>query len=890
MPRPDKTLVQSDHGAAQRWLAVLNNRIPLAGSWLRRQSAEALAQLSLDGDRAATRILAQALDNHPDALIRQFLHEHFSTPIPSSALDAAWEVWVETRREGIAEVLTRIGRPAAKPPAVRALSALFLQNDSILQNAAPDLVEPLIHACEDPDPLLSSRARFALTQLKNPEAISVLCRMWVKQRLPILEGALTQAGYQPLSPPEARVLVALKYNRLDLITFGEPDVLPPLLTACEDQDEDIRARAQFCLLNLQSPAAVNALCGLWVEQRSTWLSQAVAQTRYVASRPTRIRLLSALKAGRQEIAQKVSAEGVPILVEALKDQDPQVAERSLEALHHLQTPEARDRLCQIAIEQDHPQASQICLESEYLPTLPEQRALFLFLNELWAAYDTLDFDQRLLNLVYQSSEIDIRQRILRKVQQAGRTDFLNILTGSDDRARAAHITPIESELLVRVLAANQEWERLWKLAQELALPNCIEIIHILVEKKWQPNSEAEVGVFAKLVQLSNEAMIFRGQELIQLLPLAVPCATLHLHGRMNALIFAPDCPMLAIGTGAGQVALWNFQQARMDRVLKGFAHSISSIVYTPGGTLVFAERTSSKQPCHLYLYYGGSPTLLGQHQGSITGLALVSENELLSIGRDAHLKLWNLKTGATVNDRSLEDWPRSICISTDASKALLLSEKPEMVTLPGLEILPDFGRVRYAGARVKKGISHCAAFLPGKNDFLTGQFNGQVIAYQNVDTKPRLKVLTNHKKCVEGIRYLPGRDILLTAGAEGQVHFFQSSDLQAMGTLVTPADQLTSLQISPDSAMMATGSNESTLVLWDLRVLDIPTLFSQPLASILPKQMAAVNALVENASLPGAVHNALVFLQNLLQFRFRYDIQVADLPLIQAGEFDIIVE
>lgn len=98
--------MQSDHGAAQRWLAVLNNRIPLAGSWLRRQSAEALAQLSLAGDPSATRILAQALDNHPDPLIRQFLLQHFSNSIPISALDAAWEVWIETRREGLTEVLT----------------------------------------------------------------------------------------------------------------------------------------------------------------------------------------------------------------------------------------------------------------------------------------------------------------------------------------------------------------------------------------------------------------------------------------------------------------------------------------------------------------------------------------------------------------------------------------------------------------------------------------------------------------------------------------------------------------------------------------------------------------------------------------------------------------
>jgi hypothetical protein len=40
---------------------------------------------------------------------------------------------------------------------------------------------------------------------------------------------------------------------------------------------------------------------------------------------------------------------------------------------------------------------------------------------------------------------------------------------------------------------------------------------------------------------------------------------------------------------------------------------------------------------------------------------------------------------------------------------------------------------------------------------------------------------------------------------------------------------------------------------------------------------------------PPAVAQALRFIQGVLQHRFRYDVEVDEVPTIQAGEFDIEV-
>ncbi|RPJ46285.1 MAG: hypothetical protein EHM21_08790 [Chloroflexi bacterium] len=114
--------------------------------------------------------------------------------------------------------------------------------------------------------------------------------------------------------------------------------------------------------------------------------------------------------------------------------------------------------------------------------------------------------------------------------------------------------------------------------------------------------------------------------------------------------------------------------------------------------------------------------------------------------------------------------------------------------------------------------------------------------------------------------------------------------MKPFGAVATPDGHLTSLRVSQNGAFMATGSNEASLMLWDLRVLDIPDLFAQPLATATHEQISTVLALGEYNSLPDPVRNGLKFLRLLLQYRFRYDIQIDEAPRIQYGEFDIILD
>ncbi len=185
-----------------------------------------------------------------------------------------------------------------------------------------------------------------------------------------------------------------------------------------------------------------------------------------------------------------------------------------------------------------------------------------------------------------------------------------------------------------------------------------------------------------------------------------------------------------------------------------------------------------------------------------------------------------------------------------------------------------------------------AAFSPDGKFLLAGQYNGQVGLYyhNSLTQRPRRAVVTQHSQPVRGIHFLPGHPLVISAGAEGQVRFIHWPEMHLLGQVYAPDGTLTSLRVSQQGAFMATGTNEASLVLWDLRVLDIPDLFTQPLATASHDQISTVLALGEYNSLPEPVRNGLKFLRTLLQYRFRYDIQIEEAPLIQFGEFDIILD
>jgi hypothetical protein len=882
----------TDAERIHRWRWMLEQNVPIIGGWMHRRITSALTESALSGNWLAAQSLAVVFVFHQEEEVRQQAGETLRRINYVTGIDAVWGAWAETRHPGLEQIAVQYNRIASHPASVRLLSALRMGAVSTVTHGSAELVAPLIQACSDPNEEISALAREAIGKLYNQGSIDAFCAAWLQTRTAFLDNILKRTGYVAQKPARVRVYSALKTGRLEVVLHGSPEMVAPLAEACTDADSEIADRARVCLVQLQKQTAVDEFCRLWSESRDSLLEQALLQAGYKARGPVQVRLLVALKTGFLSAAEEVGPEGLPHLMQAVEDADETIRQNAVRALASLKNEETREAVCLEVIFKDNPLARTIALENQYSPSSAETRALFYFMTEQWPAYDALDFDQSMMRAVYEASPANIRQGIAARVQAAGRTDYLSILAGVDYRSRAEAVSASEAELMIRILAENREYERLWVLASELALPFGVEIVRILQAAGWHPASELDQSVLAELIQLAGQPILLDSAELARYLPLAIPRATLKVKGRVNEVAFSPKEPVLAIGTSQRKVVLWNFQTADVEQVLEGFDHSVGKVSYTPAGVLAIAERTNTQTECSVHIHDHGSSYDLCKHVGSVTSLEPVGENNLLTTGRDGKAVLWDLYTRKIVASKEFTFWPRSCAISPDLQYAALLHDRFSLVRLPDLSLVPGYPFLTPRADGFKHGVAQNASFSPDGKYLLAGQYNGQVGLYfhTSLTQRPRKAVVTQHSQPVRGIHFLPGHAIVVTAGTEGQVRFVRWPEMNLLGTVYAPEGRLTSLRISNQGAFMATGTSDASLVLWDLRVLDIPDLFSQPLATANHDQISNVLALSEYNTLPEPVRNGLRFLRLLLQYRFRYDIQIEEAPIIQFGEFDILLD
>ncbi|MFP4346188.1 MAG: hypothetical protein ACLFU8_15940 [Anaerolineales bacterium] len=678
-------------------------------------------------------------------------------------------------------------------------------------------------------------------------------------------------------------------------------------TLTESEHADVREIARAALDALEDWRRISAACEIWVETRHPELTALLMKNEWVASMPPEVKVLTALKLGRLDEVTGGDERFVEPLLAACRDPDPVIAERARQVLPRLEKEEAREGLCKVLIEQEDPLALEVALEADYYPQEQQQRALFFFLTGQWARYEGLDFDQRLLRMAYTVAGESVRRRVREKLREAGRTDFLSVIAGQDYRAQAAEMAPGELDLLMQTLTANREWPELWDLLFEVSFSRSARIVEALAGAGWQPEDGKERALLASLVAFARgeERLPTDDDEVRALFPPALLEAQAQVSGRINDVTFSPLRPVIAIGTGERKVVVWNYRQAEREQLLDVADHSVGNVIFTGNGTLVWSERTNRTDvPCLIYYWQENGadrvPGVLGQHVGSVTALAPVGDDRVLSTGRDRRIVLWDVTNEREVTSSRYHRWPRAVQVSPDGNLLALLHTELTLTTLPGLKTLLSGGG---------KSVGRCAAFLPPayeKRDawdgpepvphnqtLLVGQHSGEVFlyypkrAYWLTYERPPF---TRHTGRVEGVSVLESRGVVVTAGSEGIVRFIDLEDRSTIGEVQVPLGKVTSLHVSPDEAFMVVGNSEARLSFWDIRGLDVLDLLLNPFGRAPATALTTLAVLKEDPALPPRAHRTLAFAERVLHHRIRFDIELGAAPTIMAGEFDIEIE
>ncbi len=874
---------------AERWRSLLFNRFPILGSVLRNLAIHQLIQLCKKGDPSAGRVLAEGLSLAFDPAAVHKIGNFLSTLSNPVVITALWEQWNKSRQDQLKLTLARLGQPATPGSPVYVLSCICLHYDLPIRNFGANIVDQLVDLLRDRDEDISASALSLVSSLKSPAAIERLGSIWAQSRDSLLEKVITNAGYQARKPPQVKILMALKWNHPELVVHTGPEGVIPLENACRDQDKTISDLALSCILNLQEPAAVDELCRLWIANRSPIIEKAIIQANYTAEKPLSVQLLIQLKTGRLEQVSRIPPQGLETLLDACRDSDPTISANARTCLGKLINPATIDAFCQCIIDSPEPVYIQTALQANYTPLTPQNCALFFFLTNQVERFESLDFDRRMMRAVYEVAALPLKARITHQVQISGKTDDLAILGGLNISHQSGPITTQEIDLMVRLLNQNQEWNRLWKLVFELPISWSISVLRLLAQTSWLPSDTSDKEVYARLTAFVQQELYTNPMEFERALPLALKRATLRVPGRINSLAFDSHRSILAIGTGQRKLALWDFQTETMQRVLSGFNHSIGQIAFC-GQHLVCGQRSNQNALCSIYAWENDQSYLLGSHIGMVSSLIPVDESQVFSTGHDGKAVLWDLTGRRALSTIDLPFWARSSAVSPDRRMVALAYESLAIASLPDITLLPH-SMANSQNSGVRAGPARKITFTPGGDGILVGQFNGQIVYYEVKEDHRllRKKLVMDHHQPVVGLQFIPNHAILVSSSPAGHVCLTAWPSQEKIGEVITGL-AITSQQISADGSFMALGTRDSKIILWDLRVHDLPSLYATPLAHITPGQSAAISSLLEERDLAPALQNTLSLFMALIQQRFQFNIEIEEAPVIRKGEFDIIID
>lgn len=283
---------------------------------------------------------------------------------------------------------------------------------------------------------------------------------------------------------------------------SSPGAIPYLVQALRSDDQEVHSTANAALRALKDAAAVDALCALWAKGRNEQLGRIVAECGYVAGKPVELRVLSALKANRPEVAGESDAAVRP-LVDAQGHQDQEIAQCAKTALRRLTNAAAIDALCELAIADPAGVVAVLVKEVGYQPqTVGRRCVLFLLTGQVERC---LDLDPEFLHLraEYLAGDEGLRRRISKLVRGSGDSRLMGLFRESRRRKLASELTEQETSTIIDEYARNRRWPEIFALLFQIPLVNARAAFDLLGSSGWRPESPTEAALLDELIELRS---------------------------------------------------------------------------------------------------------------------------------------------------------------------------------------------------------------------------------------------------------------------------------------------------------------------------------------------------------------------------------------------------
>jgi len=742
----------------------------------------------------------------------------------------------------------------------RALLAEFLRHPTGLEQLPPALRTEL----------LFKGALAALQQDATPEAVQILEEVSRAEPMDGAQALALEALVGLASGSHAEAIAALFRLAVDHgIEAAQLAVLENNFTA-----PTARLQAAFLLLTAQSEAArsfdpdLKLLTSFVLEQAAPELAQRVLQAASRAGWQNWISLINAV--------QQPGPENSAALLDRYPTLPPVERILTIAVLDRLAAanePLAQETLTQLVLRYDDAQAYAISVKRGYLPREAVHKALFLFLTQQWQAYETFDFDQRLLVAAYETAGLELRKRMLDISRQSGQMEWFRSLSGANRTRWLRDLSDADWETAIRGLESAGRFEEMWRLSQLSSPLWSARILARLEAAGWQPAPPHELEAFTLLANLAREAAAappaIRPRYSFQVVTM----------DDLRSLALSPDGRTLALGSASNAIHLWRLEEKpEALPILYAASTQTHALAFSPDGELLAAA--VADQTIRVYQWLDGRAvkTMPG-HKGLIRSIAISSDNRTMySASFDGTLRAWRFPVGTE---------SRVIDHSQGEIFAVALSPDSRELIAAGADLaLKVFQIPEGAKVREMEGHSATVTMLAASptTPFVASYSRDQSIRVWNYINGRQVQAFDAGTQPVTGLCIHPNEQILFSASTKGQLTVWNISTGLSLQDLAMHRRAVIGLALTPSGDTLISASIDGAVTLWNLETF---LLARQPVEDMPLDRASSLQKQLKTHTLTGTEKAWLAFLVELLRWKQRFDIQIEGSRTISVGEFDI---
>jgi hypothetical protein len=536
---------------------------------------------------------------------------------------------------------------------------------------------------------------------------------------------------------------------------------------------------------------------------------------------------------------------------------------------------AADALCQIFIKYDDSRALHLAQELVLAPREQVERALFYFLSGQWDLYETLDFNHSLISTAYNTANNDLRRRLLALSRLTGRNEWLSSLPGSFRSRWLGDMDDLDWDHAVRHLVSTRNWENLWRLSLVGTPFWSAQMIAELSNAEWKPSSSEEEEFLSKMALLARTC----AQS-----PLVLPPSKSIKTGvnSSTCLSVRSDCRQVAVGGMTSTIQLFPLPDgAPADGSVSGPAAITRALTYDRSGEYLAAASGDNQVRIFRLAEEKVIKAIVG-HTNIIRSICLhPDQRTLFSASFDGSVRAWRFPQGTDLGtlDQSSRE-VHTVCVSYDGS----------MVLSAGADrTIRVFSWPERQFLREMQGHTAVITLLcASQSSPLVASYGAdRTIRIWNYASGILLKEIDAGSETILTSMALMSGDRLLAAGDDrGNISFFSTSTGNRLFSTANNGShqRVVALSEAPGINRLVSSSTDGILSIWSTEIIDF---IQNPIAGSRPDKIQVLQKSLATKKNSKTEQNWLEFTLELMKWHQRFEVELAEISMISAGEFDI---